>query len=121
MNLVYDEVEIAIQEGNPPFAAIITDSHNNILAVAHNNEINKKTTPKLNVHGGFMKDIFIEQIRRGRSQAPTCADQTMRNFGDIQLKRSEIGQFDDQIGAFANRDFRKGEELSIADNTVEDF
>lgn len=36
MNLVYEEVEIAIQEGNPPFAAIITDSENNILAVAHN-------------------------------------------------------------------------------------
>ncbi len=37
MNLVYEEVEIAIQEENPPFAAIITDSeNNNILAVAHN-------------------------------------------------------------------------------------
>lgn len=36
MNLVYEEVEIAIQEGNPPFAAIITDSEDNILAVAHN-------------------------------------------------------------------------------------
>ena len=36
MKLVYEEVEIAIQEGNPPFAAIITDSENNILSVAHN-------------------------------------------------------------------------------------
>lgn len=36
MKLVYEEVEIAIQEGNPPFAAIITDSKNNILSVAHN-------------------------------------------------------------------------------------
>jgi hypothetical protein len=36
LNLVYKEVEIAIQEGNPPFAAIITDPENNILAVAHN-------------------------------------------------------------------------------------
>ena len=25
------------------------------------------------------------------------------------LKKSKIGQFDDQIGAFANRDFKKGE------------
>ena len=36
MNLVYDEVEVAIQEGNPPFAAIITDWENNILAASHN-------------------------------------------------------------------------------------
>lgn len=36
MKLVYEEVEIAIQEGNPPFAAIITDPQNNILAVCHN-------------------------------------------------------------------------------------
>jgi len=32
MNLVYEEVEIAIQEGNPPFGAIITDSENNNLS-----------------------------------------------------------------------------------------
>jgi tRNA(Arg) A34 adenosine deaminase TadA len=140
MNLVYEEVEIAIQEGNPPFASIITDSENNILAIAHNQantkqlaiahaeieaiqlackilrkkkldgciiyanaescamcstaiiksgisqvfygaphekgsnpdvhllEINKKTTPQLKVHGGFMKDKFIKQIKRGRNQ-----------------------------------------------------
>jgi tRNA(Arg) A34 adenosine deaminase TadA len=139
MNLVYEEVEIAIQEGNPPFAAIITDSENNILAVAHNQantkqiaiahaeieaiqlackilgkkkldgcilyanaescamcstaiiksgisqvfygaphesgsnpdlhlqEVNKKATPQLRVHGGFMREKFIEQINRGRS------------------------------------------------------
>lgn len=140
MNLVYEEVEIAIQEGNPPFAAIITDSENNILAVAHNRtntkqmaiahaeieaiqsactilgkkklndcilyanaescamcstaiiksgisqifygaphengsnpdvhlrEINKNAIPQLKVHGGFMKDKFIEQIDRGRTK-----------------------------------------------------
>ncbi len=139
MNLVYEEVEIAIQEGNPPFAAIITDSENNILSIAHNQantkqlaiahaeieaiqlackilgkkklegcilyanaescgmcstaiiksgilqvfygaphekgsnpdvhllEINRKATPQLRVHGGFMREKFIEQINRGRS------------------------------------------------------
>lgn len=36
MNLVYEEVEKGIQEGNPPFAAVITDCENNILALAHN-------------------------------------------------------------------------------------
>lgn len=138
MNLVYDEVEIAIQEGNPPFAAIITDSKNNILAISHNQanskqlaiahaeieaiqmacavvgskkldgcilyanaescamcsgaiiksgitevlygaphengsnpdlylrEINEKSTPKLKIRAGFMKDKFSAQIKRGR-------------------------------------------------------
>jgi tRNA(Arg) A34 adenosine deaminase TadA len=61
LSLVYEEVEIAIQEGNPPFAAIITNSENNILAVAHNQ-------------------------------------------ANIAL-----------------RDIIKGEELSIADNIIEDF
>ncbi len=140
MQLVYDEVEVAIKEGNPPFAAIITDAKNNILAVSHNQantkqlaiahaemeaiqiackrigqkklngcilyanaescamcataiiksgitqvfygaphepgsnpdlhlcEINKQTLPKIQVHGGFMKEKFIEQIERGRRQ-----------------------------------------------------
>lgn len=147
MNLVYEEVEIAIQEGNPPFAAIITDSENNILSIAHNQantkqlaiahaeieaiqlackllgkkkldgcilyanaescgmcstaiiksgisevfygaphengsnpdvhllEINKKAIPQLRIHGGFMKEKFIEQINRGRSQTQSSARQ----------------------------------------------
>lgn len=33
----------------------------------------------------------------------------IKDFGDILLKESKICQFDDQIGAFANRDFKKGE------------
>lgn len=192
MNLVYEEVEIAIQEGNPPFAAIITDSENNILSIAHNQantkqlaiahaeieaiqlackilgkkkldgcilyanaescamcstaivksgisqvfygaphenssnpdlhlrEINKKSTPHLKIHGGFMKSKFVEQINRGRNQAQALANQKekdliqekiIKDFGDILLKESEIGQFDDRIGAFANRDFKKGEVI----------
>lgn len=190
MNLVYDEVEVAIQEGNPPFAAIITDSENNLLSIAHNQantkqlaiahaeieaiqlacktlkkkkldgcilyanaescamcstaiiksgisqvfygapheegsnpdvhllEINKKATPQLRVHGGFMREKFIEQINRGRRQTQMLAAQiessarqetTIKDFGDILLKESKIGQFDDRIGAFANRDFKNGE------------
>lgn len=190
MNLVYEEVEIAIQEGNPPFAAIITDSENNILSIAHNQantkqlaiahaeieaiqlackilgkkkldgcilyanaescamcstaivksgisqvfygaphengsnpdlhlcEINKKSTPHLKIHEGFMKSKFVEQINRGRNQAQALTnqkesdliqEQIIKDFGDILLKESEIGQFDDRIGAFANRDFKKGE------------
>jgi tRNA(Arg) A34 adenosine deaminase TadA len=138
MDLVYEEVEVAIREGNPPFAAIITDADHNILAVAHNqantkllaiahaeieaiqiackflgkkklhgcilyanaescamcstaiiksgiteifygapheadsnpdlhlHEISKKTIPPIHIHGGFMKNKFMEQIKRGR-------------------------------------------------------
>lgn len=36
-------------------------------------------------------------------------EEIIKNFGDILLKGSTIGQFDDRIGAFANRDFKKGE------------
>ena len=186
LNLVYEEVEIAIQEGNPPFAAIITNSENNILAVAHNQantkqlaiahaeieaiqlackllgkkkldgctlyanaescgmcstaiiksgitqifygaphekgsnpdvhllEINKKATPQLSVQGGFMREKFIEQINRGRNHAGqkesgARQETTIKDFGNVLLKESKIGQFDDRIGAFANRDFKKGE------------
>lgn len=31
------------------------------------------------------------------------------HFGDVQLKKSEIGQFEDGLGVFANRDFKIGE------------
>lgn len=157
MNLVYEEVEVSIQEGNPPFAAIITDFENNILSIAHNQantkqlaiahaeieaiqlackilgkkklndcilyanaescamcstaiiksgisqvvygaphengsnpdvhllEINKKTIPQVKIHGGFMKDKFGEQIKRGRSQAQTIADQ---NKSGIQHEKN---------------------------------
>ena len=37
-----------------------------------------------------------------------CKD-IVKDFGDIQLKKSKIGQFEDGLGAFANRDFKKGE------------
>lgn len=186
LNLVYEEVEIAIQERNPPFAAIITDPENNILAVAHNQantkqlaiahaeieaiqlackklkkkkldgcilyanaescaicstaiiksgisqvfygaphekgsnpdahllEINKKATPQLSVQGSFMREKFIEQINQGRNQTQMLAgharqETTIKDFGDILLKESKIGQFDDRIRAFANRNFKKGE------------
>lgn len=36
MSLVYDEVEKSIEEGNPPFAALMTDLEGNILGKAHN-------------------------------------------------------------------------------------
>lgn len=41
MNLVYEEVEIAIQTGNPPFAALIIDSSNTIIAKTHNQSHSK--------------------------------------------------------------------------------
>ena len=32
-----------------------------------------------------------------------------KNFGDVQLKESDIGQFKDGLGVFANKDFKAGE------------
>lgn len=34
-----------------------------------------------------------------------------KNFVDVQLKKSGIGQFEDGLGVFANRDFKKGETV----------
>lgn len=31
------------------------------------------------------------------------------NFEDVLVKKSSIGQFSDELGVFANRDFKKGE------------
>lgn len=138
--LLYKEVENAIQEGNPPFAAIIIDERNTILAITHNKsntkllaiahaeieaiqvacktrrlkklenctlyvnaepcamcsgaiiksgikkvvyaasyeegsnpeiylrEINEKASPKLNIQGGVMEEIFSAQIKKGRNE-----------------------------------------------------
>lgn len=57
-----------------------------------------------------MKEKFMEQIKRGRSREGYIPqEKVIKDFGDILLKESKIGQFDDRIGAFANRDFKKGE------------
>jgi hypothetical protein len=34
-----------------------------------------------------------------------------QRFGDILIKSSGVGQFEDGLGAYANRDFKKGEVL----------
>lgn len=44
MNLLYEEVEISIDEGNSPFAAIITDSQNNMISKTHNQANSKNIT-----------------------------------------------------------------------------
>ncbi|MGC1879184.1 MAG: SET domain-containing protein [Rhabdochlamydiaceae bacterium] len=36
-------------------------------------------------------------------------DNIIKNFGDVYLKKSNIGQFEDGLGVFANRNFKKGE------------
>lgn len=42
MDLVYEEVELAIHEGNPPFAAVIVDAEGVVIAKAHNQANTKK-------------------------------------------------------------------------------
>ncbi len=51
------------------------------------------------IHAAIDKEGFMQQ------------ENIISDFGDIVLKKSNIGQFDDSIGAFANRDFKKGEEV----------
>ncbi len=46
------------------------------------------------------------------------------DFGDVLLKKSTIGQFEDGLGVFANRDFRRGEivvKWNLKTLTQEDF
>jgi hypothetical protein len=38
-------------------------------------------------------------------------EKIVMDFGDIIIKKSRIGQFKDGLGAFAGRDFKKGEIL----------
>jgi hypothetical protein len=33
----------------------------------------------------------------------------LMDFEDVQIKKSEIGQFQDGLGVFANKEFKKGE------------
>jgi len=33
---------------------------------------------------------------------------SMKDFGDVYLKTSQIGQFEDGLGVYADRDFKKG-------------
>lgn len=68
MNLLYKEVEIAIQEGNPPFAAIITDSENNILAIARN----QANTKQLAIAHAETEAILTACAALGRKKLHNC-------------------------------------------------
>lgn len=68
MNLLYNEVEIAIQEGNPPFAAIITDAENNILAISHN----QANTKKLAISHAEIEAIQIACASIGKKKLHNC-------------------------------------------------
>ena len=68
MKLVYEEVEIAIQEGNPPFAAIITDSENNILSVAHN----QANTKQFAIAHAEIKAIQLASKILGKKKLNDC-------------------------------------------------
>lgn len=45
MNLVYQEIELAIREGNSPFAAIVTDLQNNIIFAGEGYSYSKISYP----------------------------------------------------------------------------
>lgn len=68
LNLLFNEVEIAIQEGNPPFAAIITDSENNILAISHN----QANTKNLAIAHAEIEAIQTACKVLGTKKLPNC-------------------------------------------------
>lgn len=46
-----------------------------------------------------------------RTYAGSYCESVFGDFGDVLIKKSGIGQFKDSLGAYANRDFKKGEVL----------
>lgn len=46
------------------------------------------------------------------------------DFGDVVVKKSSIGQFEDNLGVYANRNFKKGEvviEFNLTTLPTEEF
>lgn len=56
---------------------------------------------------GLPEKEFAYHITVGAK--PKIDEDRIMNFGDVSLKKSNIGQFEDGLGVFANRDFAKGE------------
>ena len=71
MNLVYEEVELAIEEGNPPFGALIADNKGNIIVRTHNQAIPNETQklvlerakiPGINDHKWACIDLILAHL-----------------------------------------------------------
>ncbi len=61
------------------------------------------------VHPTALLVLEANSCKRTEAVIANEREQVMRDFGEVLLKKSTIGQFDDGIGAFANRDFKKRE------------
>lgn len=68
MQLVYEEVELAIQEGNPPFAALITDQKDRLLALTHN----QANTKNIKIAHAEMEAIQMACAFLGLCQISGC-------------------------------------------------
>jgi tRNA(adenine34) deaminase len=69
MNLVYEEVEMAIKEGNPPFAALIVDQQNTIIAKTHN----QAKTLKISIAHAEVEAIRIACVTLGQKKLNGCS------------------------------------------------
>lgn len=68
MQLVYEEVELAIQEGNPPSAALITDQKDRLLSITHN----QANTKNFKLAHAEMEAIHLACAYLGLSQISGC-------------------------------------------------
>ena len=65
VRIAMNEAEKAIQEGNSPFGAVISDLNGNVITIAHNT-VNTETDPtahaEMNVIRGVSKKIKIKDL-----------------------------------------------------------
>lgn len=69
MHLVYEEVEVAISEGNPPFAALITGPQGKILAKTHN----QSNTKKITISHAEIEAIYSACTTLGQKKLTGCS------------------------------------------------
>lgn len=68
MRLVYEEVELAIYEGNPPFAALIVDEEHKVLARAHNLSNSKQVS----ISHAEIEAIYKACATLGKKKLKSC-------------------------------------------------
>ena len=78
------------------------------------NPLEKQLPITKNFLSSWDKDNWISDVQEDHSIAYQkemhMQEETFsKDFGDVQLKKSGIGQFEDGLGVFASRDFKAGE------------
>jgi hypothetical protein len=78
------------------------------------NPLEKQLPITKNFLSSWDKDNWISDVQKDHSIAyqkemHMQKETFSKDFDDVQLKKSNIGQFEDGLGVFANRDFKAGE------------